>query len=192
MTEALRTVDGIQIPAVGEWKIDSAHSSVSFSARHMMVSKVRGSFGTVEGTVSVGERPEDSSVDVEIDAATINTQMPMRDDHLRSPDFLDIERFPRLRFRSISVRRTEGNRLRIEGELTIRDVTRPVVLDAEYIGPAPGTDPRVAFSARTRIDREEFGITWNQALEAGGVLVGPTVDIEIDVALVATAEELAA
>ena len=194
MANALRTVEGIQIPSVGEWKIDPAHSSVWFSARHMMVSKVRGTFGKIEGAVRVGERPEDSSVTVSIDAASINTQMPTRDDHLRSPDFLEVERFPELTFRSTSVERAGDNRLRIEGELTIRDITRPVELDAEYVGPAPGsdTDPRLAFTARTRINREEFGITWNQAIEAGGVVVGPTIDIEIDVALVAAAEEAAA
>lgn len=176
---------GMAVPAQGTWALDTAHTRVGFAARYMMLGKVRGYFAGVDGTVEVGETPESSLVEVTIDAATIDTNMEMRDNHLRSPDFLDVEVYPSITFRSTTVERTGETTGRITGDLTIKDVTRQVVLDAEYLGMAPGPDgsERAAFTARTEIDREDWGITWNVALETGGWLVGPTVGIEIEAML---------
>lgn len=178
-----RTVEGRQLPAPGVWQIDRAHSGIEFVVRHLMVSKVRGRFADFAGTIHVAEAPEQSSVEVTIQAASIDTREPDRDAHLRSPDFFDAERFPVLTFRSTSLEPAGGERFRLHGDLTIRDVTRPVVLDAEFEG--VGADPwggvRAGFSATTEIDREDYGLTWNAALETGGVVVGKKVRIEIEV-----------
>lgn len=183
MTEATRMLDGIEIPAVGTWEVDPAHSRLGFVARHLMVTKVRGSFSVFGGTVRVGERIEDSTVEIRVDAASIDTHAPDRDTHLRSADFLDVEQYPALTFVSTKVERTGETGLRVEGELTIRGVTKPVQLDAEFDGLTddPWGGKRVAFTATTEIDREDWGITWNVALEKGGVLVSKKVQIEIDV-----------
>lgn len=169
------------VPA-GTYVIDPVHSHVGFVVRHLMVSKVRGSFDKVEGTIVVGENPVESSVEATIDAASITTREEQRDAHLRSADFLDVERFPVLRFVSTSVV-PAGEHWTLVGDLTIRDVTVPVNLELEFNG--AGADPygndRVGFSATTEIDREAFGITYNMALEAGGVVVGRTVKIELEV-----------
>jgi polyisoprenoid-binding protein YceI len=177
------------------WNIDTAHSGITFSVRHMVFAKVRGRFAAWTGKVALD--PEDltrSSVEVEIDAASIDTGVADRDTHLRSPDFLEAERFPALRFKSTEVETAGGNRYRIHGELTIRDVTRKVVLDAEYGGQArdPWGNQRVAFTATTSLDRGHFGLQWNQILEAGGVLVGTRIDIELEVQAVEAAASQAA
>jgi polyisoprenoid-binding protein YceI len=178
-----RKVSELQLPTPGTWDIDQAHSNVGFVARHLMVAKVRGGFSAFSGNVTIGERPEDSSVTATIDAASIVTGDEMRDGHLRSPDFLDVEKYPTLEFRTTRVRQTGESTLQAEGELTIRGVTRPVTLDVEYLGLAmdPFGNEHAAFSATTEIDREEWGITWNKALETGGVLVGKRVKIELDI-----------
>jgi polyisoprenoid-binding protein YceI len=174
------------LPGPGLWEIDPAHSSVEAVARHMMVTKVRGRFKSFSGTISVGDTPEESSADVTIDAGSIDTDEPSRDEHLRSGDFLDVANHPTLDFAGRSVRHLEGPRYEVEGYLTIRGVTRPVTLDVEYLGKS--TDPwgqeRALFSARAQLDREQFGITWNQALEAGGVLVSRKLGVEIEVSAV--------
>ena len=181
-TAAARTVPGIELPPVGTWKLDPAHTSVEFVARHMLT-KVRGRFTGFEGTIEVAERPEESRVAVEIDAATIQTNQGQRDDHLRSGDFLEIAKYPKLTFTSREVRQAGDNRLQIVGDLKIKNVTRPVTLDAEFLGwgPGPYGAPVMSFAARTRIDREDWGITWNMVLETGGLLVAKNVDLEIDV-----------
>lgn len=183
MSQWARTMDGADIPAPGTWVTDPAHTMAGFTARHLMVTKVRGRFDEVGGEIEVGEALEDSTVRVRIGAASITTSQPQRDEHLRSSDFLDVERFPELTFQSTGIERVGERTLRIEGALTIRDVTRPVVLAAEYLGMVtdPWGNPKFALTATARIDREDFGITWNQALETGGVLVGKDVDIEIEV-----------
>jgi len=172
------------LPATGTWAIDAAHSSVEAVAKHLVVSKVRGRFSRFEGTIVVADALEDSTVDVTIDAASIDTNDEQRDGHLRSEDFLDVENHPTLTFRSSSVKEA-GDHYVIPGELTIRGVARPVELEVEYLGVV--TDPwgnaKAGFSATTTIDREEFGITWNAALETGGVLVGKNLKIEIDLQL---------
>ncbi len=172
------------------WNIDAAHSGIHFTVRHMVFAKVRGRFGSWSGKVALDTQDlTKSRVEVEIDSASIDTGVADRDNHLRSADFLDVERFPKLRFESTKVEKTGGERYRIHGTLTIRDVTREVVLDAEYGGQAkdPWGNQRVAFTATTSLDRRDFGLEWNQVLEAGGVLVGERVDVDIEVQAVAAA-----
>ena len=173
--EAVRMVNGVEAPAPGDWNIDPAHSELAFIARYLMVTKVRGGFGDFSGTLHIAENPEESSVEVTIKAASIDTGTPDRDKHLRSADFLDVERFPELRFKSTKVELTGGTSLTVTGDLTIRDVTKPVVLDAEFQGIArdPWGGTRAAFSATTEIDREEFGASWNVAICCRQIRIRP-------------------
>jgi polyisoprenoid-binding protein YceI len=189
-----KTWPQIEVPAPGTYTFDAAHTAVGFWARHLMVSKVRGAFEGFSGEIEIGDTPETSRLDVTIDAASINTNNEMRDGHLRSPDFLDVERFPHLRYRSTKVERVGERDLRIEGDLTIRDVTLPVTLDAEFVGLATDHvgNPHAGFSATAELDREAFGMVWNQTLEAGGVLVGNKVKIELELELVPQAAVAAA
>jgi polyisoprenoid-binding protein YceI len=176
------------------WTIDATHSTIGFSIRHMVFSKVRGRFLNYTGAIRLDDDLAKSWVEVAIDAASIDTGTAQRDNHLRSADFFDVENFPELRFRSTSVEDVGGGRLRMIGELTIRDTTREVALDVEPAG--RGMDPwgneRIGFVAKTSIDRKDFGLAWNQLLEAGGVLVGDRVDIELDVQAVNAAARDAA
>jgi polyisoprenoid-binding protein YceI len=174
------------------WKIDNAHSQIDFAVRHMVVAKVRGRFNAWAGELDLDEKDlTRSSVKVEIDAASIDTGNGQRDGHLRSPDFFDAEKFPKLSFRSKRIEKggPGRDRYRVVGDLTIRDVTREVVLDAEAlgIGKDPWGNDRAAFSASASIDRREFGLTWNQVLEAGGVLVGEKIEIGIELQAVTQA-----
>ncbi len=177
------------------WQVDGAHSAVSFSVRHMVISKVRGRFTRWNAKLALdGADLASSSVDVEIEAASIETGVADRDAHLRSPDFLDVEKHPTLRYRSRRVELASKDRLRVVGDLTIHGVTREVVLDVEYGG--QGTDPwgnrRAGFTATASLNRRDFGLTWNQALETGGVLVADRVDVEIELQAVRKAAEKAA
>jgi polyisoprenoid-binding protein YceI len=175
-----------KVPAAGVWSVDAAHTNVGFVARHLMVTKVRGRFTDVDGEVRVGETPGDSSVEVRIGTASIESGQPDRDAHLRSPDFLDVEKYPYITFKSGKVEVTGDSTLKLHGDLTVLDVTKAVVLDVEYEGQTqdPQGGIRAGFSASTEIDREDWGLTWNVALEAGGFLVGKKVKIELDVQLV--------
>lgn len=169
------------------WQIDPAHSSIQFSVRHMMISNVRGQFDHFEGTVDLDENnPENTRVRVEIDAASINTRENQRDTHLRSADFLDAEKYPKIIFESTRVERTGENTARLHGNLTIRDITHPVTLDVEYIGQAksPWGATSAGFNAQTKINRKDWNLTWNQALETGGVLVGDEIKIAIELELI--------
>ncbi len=180
---------------ITRWQIDPAHSQADFAVKHMMFSKVRGAFSELSGTLEID--PDDlsaSKVEVEIDAASIDTGQEDRDQHLRSDDFLDAEEHPVIRFESRRVEgdfESPGDTFRVVGDLTIRGTTREVVLDAAYLG--EGTDPwgntRRGFSAGTTIDRRDFGLTWNQALEAGGVLVGHDVEIDLQIQATLNTEE---
>lgn len=166
------------------WQIDPAHTGVEFAVKHMMISTVKGRFGEVSGTITLDEADlSGSSVEVEIDAASIDTRQPDRDAHLRSADFFDVEKFPKLTFRSRRIEVAGGDRFRVIGDLKIRDVTREVVLDATYEG--RGKDPwgneKAGFTAQTSIDRRDFGLTWNAALETGGILVGNEIKINLEV-----------
>lgn len=177
-----RTWNGLTIPSAGTYQLDPAHKRVGFVARHMMVSKVRGEFADATATITVDEDPLRSGVTAMIQTASITTGQADRDTHLRSGDFLETEKYPTLEYRSTGIKSHSGNEFVLAGELTIKGVTRPVDLTVEFegAGRSPfGTDV-MGFTASTEIDREDFGLTWNVALEAGGVLVGRKVRIEIE------------
>jgi polyisoprenoid-binding protein YceI len=165
------------------WKLDPAHTLVEFSAKHLMITTVKGRITDIEGTIHSDERdPQNSSVEVVLKAASLDTRTDQRDQHLRSADFLDAEKFPEITFRST---RIEGDKdsFKLTGDLTIRDVTRPITLDVEFEGRTldPWGGDRVGFSAKGKIDRRDFGLTWNQALETGGVVVGNDIKISLEV-----------
>jgi polyisoprenoid-binding protein YceI len=198
----MRSTSTVPAPAAGtlaggsSWQIDPAHSHVEFAVRHLMISSVKGAFGDVQGTVWVDESdPRRVLVDITIQVSSIDTRQEQRDAHLRSSDFFDAARFPTITFRSSVV---EGDyhdsEFRLRGDLTIRDVTREVVLVVSNEGRL--TDPwgaeRAGFSAQGKIDRTDFGLTWNQALEAGGFVVGNEVKISIEVELIRQATQAAA
>ena len=180
-TATVRTIEGKELPPPGRWEIDSSHSSIELVARHMMISKVRGHFRRFSGTICIKEDPEQSSVEATVDAASIDTGDPDRDAHLRSADFLDVDRFPHIRYHSTSVRAV-GDKWEVSGDLTLRDVTRPVVFLVEFCGIAvdPWGNTRAGLLGQTEINREDFAVTWNQVLEAGGFLVGKGVKVEVD------------
>jgi polyisoprenoid-binding protein YceI len=177
------------------WQLDPTHSSVEFSVKHMMMTTVRGRFRNIQATLK-GDRdhPEVAGVEATIETASVDTGVADRDGHLRGPDFFDAERFPRITFRSTRIEgdppKQEGDRFRVVGELVIRDSAMEVVLDCEYKG--RGTDPwgktRAGFDFRTEIDRREWGLRWNQALETGGVLVANKVRVEGEVQFVREGE----
>jgi polyisoprenoid-binding protein YceI len=173
------------VTAISTWSIDLAHSSVHFKVRHMMISNVRGEFRTVRGDVKLNEADiTQSEIDIKIDTSSIHTRDEQRDVHLRSADFLDTERHPLLTFRSTKIERSGVDTVRVQGELTIHGITRNVELDVDSISPAtkdPWGNVRMAASANTVISRRDFGLTWNAALETGGVLVGDEVSIDLDV-----------
>ncbi|MDH4117342.1 MAG: YceI family protein [Acidimicrobiia bacterium] len=175
-------------PEPGKWELDPTHTVVGFVARHLMVTKVRGSFKAFSGTIDMGENAETSSVEVSIDAASIDTATSDRDDHIRSADFLDVENHPSITFKSTGVR-ASGSGYEVDGDLTIREVTRPVTLSLGYDGTVvdPWGNTRAGFTASTTIDREDWGLTWNVPLDAGGVLVSKDIKIEIEVEAVRAA-----
>ncbi|MDG4790994.1 YceI family protein [Micromonospora sp. WMMD1102] len=177
-----RTWEGLTIPTAGTYLLDQAHKRVGFVARHMMVSKVRGQFRDAEATITVGEDPLESAVTATIQAASIDTGADDRDNHLRSGDFLESEKYPTLEFRSTGVKSHSGNEFVLTGDLTIKDVTKQVDLEVEFegAGRSPFGQDIFGFTASTEIDREDFGLTWNVALETGGVLVGKKIKIEIE------------
>lgn len=179
---ATRTVAGSAVPEQGSYAIDPSHSAVEFVVRHLGLAKVRGRFATFEGAIAVAEDVTDSRVDVTMQAGSIDTGEADRDGHLRSGDFLDVETHPTLEFHSTGVRQ-DGDRWLVDGDLTITGTSRPVTLEVEFEGGArdPWGYERVGFNAETRINREDFGLTWNQALETGGWLVGKEVRIELTV-----------
>lgn len=169
------------------WQIDVGHSHIQFSVRHMMLSKTRGEFQSFSGVVDINEdQPAASTVDILIDAASINTRDAQRDAHLRSPDFLDADQYPTLHFKSTRVELTDDEHAKLYGDLTIRGVTKPVVLTVEYTGKSksPWGTENYGFEAHTKINRKDWGLTWNVALETGGVLVSEEINIDIELELV--------
>ncbi|MBK8011858.1 MAG: polyisoprenoid-binding protein [Deltaproteobacteria bacterium] len=172
--------------ATTTWEIDPVHSAVGFSVRHLMVSNVNGKFGTFSGQATIDEKNlSKSSVEVSIDTASIDTDNADRDKHLRSPDFFDAEKFPKMTFKSTKVQKAKGG-LKVTGDLTIRDVTKPVVLMVEELTNAvkdPWGNTKRGASATTTIKRDQFGLKWNKALETGGVVVGNDVKIRLDIQL---------
>jgi polyisoprenoid-binding protein YceI len=185
MTTTDTTIQTSQIPGYrpGSWAIDPVHSEAGFVVRHLMVSKVRGRFSGLEGVIELGDDPLDSKVDVVIDAASVDTANPDRDAHVRAPDFLDVEQYPTLEFHSTSVRSVDDAFV-VDGELTLRGVTRPVELRVEINGfqaSTPFGDSRVGFSATTEINRKDYGVEFNAPLEGGGFALGDKVQIALEI-----------
>jgi polyisoprenoid-binding protein YceI len=181
-TVSSRTVDGVEYPAVGTFAIDTSHTRLGFAVRHMAVSKVRGDFKDFSGMLELAEDPVDSKVSVTIQAGSVDTHDENRDNHLRTNDFFDVENHPTWTFTSTAIRPISATEWNVDGDLTIRGVTRQVTLDATLEGVVQ--DPygmhRVGFSATTSIDREDFGVSFNGVMEAGGLVVGKKVDIDIE------------
>ena len=173
----------LKLPAVGVWDFETAHTTIGFVARHLMVTKVRGRFTKFDASVTIGESIEQTKVVANIDVASVTTTDEKRDGHLRSADFFDVEKFPTMAFSSTSVSAVDENHLSLKGDLTIRDVTKPVTIDVEYLGATknPWGIDTAAFSGSTEIDREEWGLSWNQPLAGGGVLVGKKVQLEFEI-----------
>ncbi|WPB75094.1 YceI family protein [Archangium violaceum] len=175
--------------AIETWHIDPQHTSIGFTVRHMVVARVHGRFTRYEGRLFTNGDLLKAQAELKIEAASIDTQVEARDNHLRSQDFFDVGAFPRVIFHSKRVQAVGKDRYVVVGDLTIKDTTREVALETEFLGRV--TDPfgteRLAFSARTSVDRKDFGLTWNKALETGGVLVGERIDIELDVQVVKAA-----
>lgn len=186
-TTPTRVVDGVLLPEAGAWEIDPGHADVAFTGRHFMVTKVRGRFTDVTGTVTIGSEMSDSRVEVVIGMASVQSGSTDRDEHLRSSELFDVEEFPQATFRSTRVdwRGTAGF---VHGDLTIHGVTREVALEVTFEGHArdPWGGDRAIFSAHTKVNREDFGITWNMALEAGGVLVSKDITITLEIETVLT------
>ncbi|HET9518385.1 MAG TPA: YceI family protein [Actinoplanes sp.] len=179
---ATREFDGLVIPAAGTYLLDAAHKRVGFVVRHLMVSKVRGEFAEATATITVAENPLESSVTASIQTASVHTGNADRDNHLRTGDFFEAEKYPTLEFVSTGVKSHDGNEFVLAGDLTIKGVTRPVELAVEFegVGRSPYGFDVFGFSATTEIDREDWGLTYNMALESGGVMIGKKVKIEIE------------
>jgi polyisoprenoid-binding protein YceI len=180
--QAVEDIAGIQLPPAGKYELDIAHTAVGFVARHILT-KVRGRFTDFSGWIDVADEPEESSVEVEVKTASIQTNTEQRDQHLKSDDFLNVERWPVMSFHSTAVRHTGGANFELDGELTIRDVTRPITLKGEYLGTEtnPYGKTVLAATARTTFEREDWNVNWNMVLETGGLLVSKKVDLEIEV-----------
>jgi polyisoprenoid-binding protein YceI len=187
-TPLTRTVDGTELPVPATYAIDATHSAVEFVVRHLGFAKVRGRFLAFEGVIEIADRPEESTVTVDVALASIDTGEPNRDEHLRNNDFLDVPNHPTMSFRSTRVTGS-GTNWTVEGDLTLRGVTNPVTLDVTFEG--AGADlwggQRIGFSASGEIDRERWGMTWNQALDTGGFVIGKKVRLELEVEAVKAA-----
>jgi len=169
------------------WNVDPSHSLVEFAVKHLMISTVKGRFGDVKGTIQYNEaNPERSKVEIEIATASIDTRAEQRDAHLRSPDFFDVERFPTMKFKSKRIEGDVSGEFKLIGDLTIRDQTREVAFEAEFHGRTkdPWGGDRMGFDAKGKINRKDFGLNWNQALETGGWLVGEDIKMAIEVELI--------
>jgi polyisoprenoid-binding protein YceI len=182
-TDLTRLVDGVRLPAAGRYDFDPGHTTVAFEGRHLLVNRVRGRFLDFTGALHVGDGAEDSYAELEIRAASLESGLKDRDDHLRGPDFLDIDRHPLITFRSSSIEHVEGDRWRAAGNLTIRGVTRTVELALEFGGGVrdPWGNKKIGFSVRTEFNREDFGLTWNMVLDGGGLVASKRIRVEIDV-----------
>jgi polyisoprenoid-binding protein YceI len=173
------------------WEIDPAHSEAQFAVKHMMFTTVRGNFNVLSGHLHIDEQhPENSWIDAQVDASSVDTRSDYRDGHLRSADFFDVEKYPTINFKSNKVEHLKGDEYNVLGDLTMHGVTKPVQFKAEYAGKGKSPYGKVVagLSAKTKINRKDFGLNWNQALESGGVLVSEDVTIEIDLQAVEQAQ----
>jgi polyisoprenoid-binding protein YceI len=188
MSETTATATTTEPTTGTTWNVDEAHTHVEFAVKHMMISTVKGRFGKVSGTVTTQKGDfSDAVVDVTIDATSLDTRQEQRDAHLRSADFFDVESFPELTFVVTGVERTDASTWRVTGDLTIKGVTNPVSIDFEATGSArdPFGNLRVGFEGSTSINRKDWGLTWNAALETGGVLVSEKIKLDFDVSAIA-------
>lgn len=189
-TATTAAVDPALAALTGDYTIDPAHSSIGFTVRHAMVTNVRGSFGEHEGTLKLdGSNPGGSAVSIDVRIASVDTGIADRDGHLVSGDFFDAEKFPLMTFRSTSAEQLGGDRYRVTGDLTIKDVTRPLAIDLEFNGSATDVygNERVGFEGGTEILRSDWGLTWNAALETGGVMVSDKVKLNFDISAIKAA-----
>ncbi|MCX5109120.1 YceI family protein [Streptomyces sp. NBC_00378] len=187
---ATTTVDPALAALTGEYTIDPAHSSIGFTVRHAMVTNVRGSFGEHEGTLKLdGSNPANSTASIDVRIASVDTGIADRDGHLVSGDFFDAEKFPLMTFRSTQAEQLGGDTYRVTGDLTIKDVTRPLSIDLEFNGSATDVygNERVGFEGSTNILRSDWGLTWNAALETGGVMVSDKVKLSFDISAIKSA-----
>jgi polyisoprenoid-binding protein YceI len=177
-----RTVNGVELPPAGTYQIDPIHTDIGFTVRHMAVSKVRGRFDAFEGALDIAEDPADSKVTVTIEAGSVDTRDENRDNHLRTNDFFDVENHPTWKFESTAVHGVGSTEWKVDGDLSIRGVTRPVTLDVSLEGVVkdPYGNLRVGFSASTSIDRDDYGVSFGAVMEAGGLVVAKKVDIHIE------------
>jgi polyisoprenoid-binding protein YceI len=178
----------------GVYEVDGAHTSVEFVSRHLMITKVRGRFSDVRGRITVAEKPEKSHVEVDIGVASLSTGNDDRDAHLKGGDFFDVEQYPAITFASTAVRPLRDNTWEVAGDLTVHGTTRPITPQVNFDGgeASPFGDERVGFSAATEVNREDFGLNWNVALESGGLLVGKTARIELAVQAIAASKDAVA
>jgi polyisoprenoid-binding protein YceI len=178
-----RVVEGHEIPVPGVWEFDSGHTEIGFEGRHLMVTRVAGRFDRFSGRLHVADAPEASFGQLTIEAASVSSNLEERDRHLRSADFLDVERYPTIAFRSTSIDHVSGSHWKVTGDLTIRAITKSVTLEIEFLGAVhdPWGGTRIGFTATGTIDREAWGLTWNQLLETGGVVVGKAIRLTINV-----------
>jgi polyisoprenoid-binding protein YceI len=181
VSDVARIIEGVELPPRGTYELETGHTVLEFSCKHM-ITRVRGRFTAFGGTIVVGEGLDDSSAEITIEAASITTHLGPRDNHLRSSDFLLVDEYPQMTFRSTGVRPTGGSGFDLDGDLTMRGITNPVTLTCTYEGAGPDTEGVTIFAAtgRTRIEREDWDMTWNQVVETGGLFVGKTVDITFE------------
>ena len=181
MSQEAREIDGVSIPPAGKYELDTSHTEVGFVARHMLT-KVRGRFTEFSGTIEVGDTPATSSVEIEVKTASVQTNFEQRDAHLNSADFFETDEYPVMTFHSTAIRHTGGSNFELDGDLTIRDITKQITLTGEFLG--WGKDPYentfFGAEAKATVEREDWDLTWNMAVETGGFLVSKKVDLVID------------
>ncbi|MGH2718905.1 MAG: YceI family protein [Actinomycetota bacterium] len=182
-----RTVNGVELPPPGTYTVDPAHSTVDVVARHLMVTKVRGHFAGFSGTVTISETPEESSVTATVDTASFTSGEDRRDGHVRAADFLDVEKYPTITFESTRLIPIKGPEFKLEGNLTVHGITKPITLDCEYLGITVDSrmGTRIGLSASTEIDRFDYDVAFNGVIETGGMIVSRNVRIELEAQLVA-------
>ncbi|TMG09453.1 MAG: YceI family protein [Chloroflexi bacterium] len=182
-TQLVRIVDGSLVPVPGVWEFDAGHTEVGFEGRHLTVARVRGRFTNFSGRLIVAEIPEESIAELDIDATSIESGFKDRDEHLKSADWFDVGRYPAISFRSRAISHVSGNRWKSRGELTIKEMSRPVDVDVEFAGAVsdPWGNPKIGAMVRSAVDREAWGLVWNLPLDAGGFVVGRTIHLTVDV-----------